>query len=297
MDISHYLTISDRTVRRYVRLFEQTGDIQPRIRRSGPPKLLGEFEQLVLLRIIAENTGIYLHEIQAKLQTMFGVAVSPSTICRTLKYMGCTRQVVQHIALQRSDELRASFMSEVSVYDPTMLVWIDESGCDRRNCVRKRAYGIRGMTPRDHRLLIRGTRYSAIPVMTHEGIADVYLFEGTVNGAKFEQFIRCCLLPILKPFNWVNPCSVVIMDNASIHHVSGVTDLIENQIGSRILFLPPYSPDLNPVEEIFSQVKAIMKQNDALFQACSEPRVLLTMAFGMVSKEDCNSHISHCGYK
>ena len=77
--------------------------------------------------------------------------------------MGCTRQVVQHIAVQRSDELRAKFISEVSVYDPTMLIWLDESGCDRRSCVRKRAYGLRGMTSRDHRLLVRGNtlfRYS-----------------------------------------------------------------------------------------------------------------------------------------
>ena len=178
-----------------------------------------------------------------------------------------------------------------------MLIWVDESGCDRRNCVRKRAYGIRGMTPRDHRLLVRGTRYSAIPVMSLDGIRDVYLFEGAMNGEKFEQFVRACLVPILQPFNWVNPNSVLIMDNASIHHVDGVRDLIENQIGVRLFFLPPYSPDLNPVEEVFSQIKAIMKQNDALFQSCTAPRVLLTMAFGMVTQEDSTSYIAHSGYQ
>ena len=297
MDISQQLCMSERTVRRYINMFKQTGEIEPRTQRRGPPKLLGDFEQLVLLRIILENTGIYLHEIQDKLLAMFGVTVSAATICRTLKFMGCTRQVVQHIALQRRDDLRAKFMAEVSVYDPSMLIWVDESGCDRRNCVRKRAYGIRGMTPRDHRLLVRGTRYSAIPVMSLDGISDVYLFEGSVNGEKFEQFVRACLVPILQPFNWVNPDSVLIMDNASIHHVDSVTDLIENQIGARLLFLPPYSPDLNPVEEVFSQIKAIMKQNDALFQSCTAPRVLLTMAFGIVTKEDCSSYITHSGYQ
>ena len=47
--------------------------------------------------------------------------------------MGCSRQVIQHVALQRNDECRAKFMAEVSVYEPAMLVWIDESGCDKRN--------------------------------------------------------------------------------------------------------------------------------------------------------------------
>lgn len=54
------------------------------------------------------------------------------------------------------------------------------------------------------------------------------------------------------------------MDNASIHHVESVTDLIENQAGAKLMFLPPYSPDLNHAEEVFSQVKTIMKQNDSL---------------------------------
>ena len=89
------------------------------------------------------------------------------------------------------------------------------------------------------------------------------------------------------------------MDNASIHHVEQVVDMIEDQLGARLLFLSPYSPDLNPVEEVFSQVKAIMKENDVLFQACSDEktRALLMMAFGMVTREDCNSYITHSGYQ
>lgn len=149
------------------------------------------------------------------------------------------------------------------------------------------------MPPRDYRLLFRGTRYSAIPVMSLDGIHDVFLAEGTMNGERFEDFITTTLFPILQPFNWINPHSVVIMDNASIHHVEGVMNLIENQAGARLIFLPPYSPDLNPIEEVFSQVKSIMKQNDALFQETSSPRALLAMAFGMVTK----AFITHSGYQ
>ncbi len=83
------------------------------------------------------------------------------------------------------------------------------------------------------------------------------------------------------------------MDNASIHHTEGVTDLIETQAGARLIFLPPYSPDLNPAEEVFSQVKSVMNQ---LFQVTRMPRVLLAMAFSMVTREDCLQFISHSGY-
>lgn len=108
------------------------------------------------------------------------------------------------------------------------------------------------MTPKDHRISAHGTRYSAIPIMSLEGIHDICLFEGTVNVEKFEDFISSCLAPIVQPFN---PLSVVIMDNALIHHVENVTDLIENQSETRLLFLPSYSPDLNPIEEVSSKSK------------------------------------------
>ena len=178
--------------------------------------MLGEVEQLQLL---LRNPGIYLHEVQQQLLEAYGIQIHVSTICRTLKFMGCTRQCIRHVALQQSEVLRAKFMAEVSVYDPNMLIWIDESGCDRRNSTRKYGYSIRGIRPVDHRILIRGTRYSAIPVMSVGGIHDVFLAEGSVNGERFEFFIRNYLLPVVMPFNGINSLSVVIMDNASIHHV------------------------------------------------------------------------------
>jgi hypothetical protein len=210
--------------------------------------------------------------------------------------MGCTRQKIEHIALQRSDESRARYMADIAIYNPEMFIWIDETGCDRRNSIRKYSYSLRGVTPRDHRLLIRGTRYSAIPVMSMQGIHDVAIMEGTVNGDRFEQFVANTLLPILNPFNGSNPLSIVVMDNCSIHHVDQVKYLIEVTAQARLIFLPPYSPDLMPLEEVFSKIKAIMKENDALFQVFSAPRALLAMAFSMISIQDCLGYIQHSGY-
>ena len=119
--------------------------------------------------------------------------------------MGCSRQKIQYVALQRSEECRARYMAEISMYDPTMFVWIDETGCDRRNSQRRYGYGVRGMPPRDHRLLIRGVRYSGIAVMSMEGVHDVQLVEGSVNGDKFEEFVSETLMPILNPFDGTNP--------------------------------------------------------------------------------------------
>ena len=122
---------------------------------------------------------------------------------------------------------------------------------------------------------------------------QVYTAEGLHFSAV--HFVMSCLLPVLLPFNWRNPRSVVIMDNASIHHVDAIATLIERQHGAKLCYLPPYSPDLMPAG-VFSQIKSIMKENSKLFQVCSAPAALLALAFGMVSVQHCHGHISRCGY-
>ena len=76
--------------------------------------------------------------------------------------------------------------------------------------------------------------------MTTGEIEDAYIVEGGVNGDVFETFVRRSLLPILQPFNGSNPCSVVILDNASIHHLEQIEDIITG-VGALIRFMPSYS--------------------------------------------------------
>lgn len=101
-------------------------------------------------------------------------------------------------------------MAQISVYDPAMLIWLDETGCDHWHMIRKYGYSIRGISLCDQHLLLRGKRYSAIPILSLEGIHDVYLAEGTMNGDRLVQFVEDCFVPHLMSFNRVNPRSVVM---------------------------------------------------------------------------------------
>ena len=150
------------------------------------------------------------------------------TLCTTLQYSSL------------HEVCRGRFRAEILMYDPSMLIWLDETGCDSRNTLRKYGYSLRGtcVPLLDSRLLVRGICYSVILIMSMEGIHDVYITEGTVDGDGFSVFVRSSLLPILMPFNNIKPRSVVIMDNASIHHVQDVSDLIETQAGARLHYLP-----------------------------------------------------------
>jgi transposase len=71
------------------------------------------------------------------------------------------------------------------------------------------------------------------------------IVEGGVSGDVFKTFLEEKLSPVLAPFNGINPNSIIIMDNATIHHVDGVAELLESLVGVLVYFLQPYSPDLN----------------------------------------------------
>jgi hypothetical protein len=118
---------------------------------------------------------------------------------------------------------------------------------------------------------------------------------GTVNRDCFYDFLRGKLIPMMLPFNGVNTHSVLIMDNCAIHHVSKVQQLLKTA-GIVALFLPPYSPDLNPIEEAFSNVKKYLRKHDNLLQAVQDPTNIIKSAFNSITAEQCNAWISHAGY-
>ena len=180
--------------------------------------------------------------------------VDESTICRTLHHIGMSYGNIKHFCMSRSESKRVEFRVSMSCFDPEMIVWVDETRSEIRNSLRKYGYGIRGIPPRDYHIRFRGKRYSAIGILSTKGIEDVYITDTSVNGEVFLDFVRKCLLPVLMPFDGINQNSVVILDNTSIHHLDCVVETILS-IGALVRFLPPYSPDYNPIEEVFTKVK------------------------------------------
>ncbi len=277
-EIAEVLFMCDRSVQRYLSLFHSTGSVAPKQSSGGPGKSLTDIEEMTLLQ--------FLHEIQSQLHDATGKWVHVSTICRTIHKNNFTHKRVQVIALQRSDEARIRFMAEVSAYDPNLLIWVDETSSDRRKSIRQYGYAIRGMRSVCHHLSVGGKRVSAILVMTTRGIENVYTTTGSVNGEVFEHFVCECILPIILPFDGNNPRSVLIMDNASIHHLDRIEEIVTG-VGARILFMPPYSPDLMPLEEVFAKVKSILKANDTVYTSTRSPELFVKMAFCSITQTDC----------
>ena len=199
------------------------------------------------------------------------------------------------VANQKSELLRSQYILDVSIYEdyPELFVFVDEMGCDRRDRYRKFAYGMKGKTPIKQRNLFRGEHVSAIVAMTNKGVLDFNTVTGGVSAETFDHLVITALLPHLQPFNGVNPRSVVVLDNASIHHASDMLPYVRNA-GCLVYFLPPYSPDLNPIGCLFSKVKSVLKANDEVW---SDFTVQTALALNCITEEDCQSWFLYCGYQ
>ena len=92
---------------------------------------------------------------------------------------------------------------------------------------------------------------SATAIMSMNGILDCKTVKHTVNGDTFYELMQVNVLPHFMTFDGMNPHSVLVMDNYSIHHIGSIAEMVQG-VGALVHFLPPYSPDYNPIEEAFS---------------------------------------------
>ena len=293
-EIAHRLNIAVGTAYNTYKLFKLTGSVdKKKVRRRPEQCKLDHHHQLYIVGVVIENPSMYLREICSEIKDITDTDVSPSTICRVLSAHGFTRKKVQHVALHQSILYRANFIANISCFPKEMLVWIDETGCDKRDLLRKYGYSFRGERSTCKRLLIRGRRISAIAALSYQGIMDVSITSQSVDGDKFCDFVRGCLIPNMMPFDGTNPTSVVVMDNCSVHHVQEVNQLLEDA-GIVSIYLPPYSPDLNPIEEAFSRVKGYLKDHEDIMGGFPQLTPLVQSAFDSITQEQCQGWISDC---
>lgn len=302
LQLSHHniatnLNIDKSTVCRIIALLESTGDVTKAVYPHGQNHhrhKLTEIDQYLIMEIVVDQPGIYLREIQQYLLEETGTSVSLPTLCNFLCKQGFSRQKMVRVSVGRSLESRTKFWEEVSIFNTEMFVFIDESGSDRRDCLRKFGYSLRGEPARALQFYNRGKHITALAAMSTEGVLECTLLEGGVCADNFQTFLEEKLCTILYPFNGINPHSIIILDNAAIHHASGVIDLLEN-LGVLIYFLPAYSPDMNPIEQLFAKVKLCLKTYE-LEHPHEDLETLLLMAFTEVTSSECQGWIGHAGY-
>ena len=189
-------------------------------------------------------------------------------------------------AQERNEAKRAAWRDRTRGVDPRRFVWIDETGSHlgmtRRYSRAPRGHRAYGTAPGS-----RGKNRTLITSLTLAGFGPGLLFDDPINYDTFEGYIIHRLAPTLKPDQ------IVVADNLTVHHSERARAAIE-ATGAQLWFLPPYSPDLNPIEEAFSKVKAFLRT--------AEPRTLeahstaVWAALSTITPQDAAGWFAHAGY-
>ena len=201
-EIAESLNVAVSTVHSTCKKFENTGDVQSSKQPLRPQsRKLDENHERLLLAVLMETPTLYLHEMCKHILDTTGVVVSEATVCRLLMRHGFTRKKIRHVALQRNTELRALFMAQALSFPREFFVWVDETGSDARNYMRKFGFSLRGMRAECHRIIVRGERISAVAAISSDGLTAVKLKKRTVDAGYFVDFVRGNLVPNMLPFD------------------------------------------------------------------------------------------------
>ena len=137
------------------------------------------------------------------------------------------------------------------------LVFADESHFNCLMLRRPYAWSICGECAQHYELTFQGTKYSMLPVLSLDGILHLEVLENAITGEDFQQFVEG-LLPCMN--EWPLPNSVLIINNAAIHKVEGICEMVKEH-GSHLLYLPAYSLDYNPIENTILSIKSWLRSN------------------------------------
>jgi transposase len=199
---------------------------------------------------------------------------------------GAAAQKKRLVASERDEGARAAWRAEADALDPATLVFVDETSTHTA-LTRLRARAPRGeravgAAPRNH-----GPNVTLLAALAPRGIAAPLVVEGATDGAVFAAYVEHCLVPALRPGQ------TVVLDNLAAHKSERVRALVAGA-GCRLLFLPAYSPDFNPIELAFAKLKAHLRRAAA---RAFEPLIeAIGAGLGAITPADARGFFAHCRF-
>jgi transposase len=190
-------------------------------------------------------------------------------------------------ASERDGAVRRAWSRLAALVDPSAWVWLDETGSHlgytpthARAPRGQRAYAA---APRN-----QGENKTVLASLSLAGVGPTLRFDGPMTTGRFEGYVRHVLAPTLRPGQ------IVVADNLRAHHSERARAAIEER-GAQLWHLPPYSPDLNPIEEAFSKGKAFLRRAQA--RTDDALRAATWAALASITLTDIAAWFSHCGYR
>jgi transposase len=248
--IARRFLVSVSFVTRLLRTHRSTGSLEPKPHGGGNPAVLTPEDLERLRELIRHQPDATLEECRQRL----GVSCRLMTLSRALAELGLPRKKKVPRAQEQDrpevQEQRREFCERLAGVDPGRLVFVDECGA---NTAMTRTYG---RAPVGERVYATTPgHWESITLtcgMRLSGVTATLAFPGATNTALFEDYVKEMLVPELKPGD------VVIWDNLKPHQSEEAIEAVE-AVGAEVVPLPPWSPDLTPIEEMFSKVKGALR--------------------------------------
>ena len=181
---------------------------------------------------------------------------------------------------------RADWRRLAPAIDPARFVFLDESGV-ATDLLRRYGRSRRGTRVHDHAPHHHWQTSTFVAALRVEGLTAPGLLDGPMDGDAFLAYLDQVLAPTLQAGD------IVVMDNLGAHHVEGVRERIE-ATGAHLWYLPPYSPDFNPIELWFAKLKALLRT--ARRRTVEELWTMVGACLPRFSATECRNYFRHCGY-
>jgi transposase len=182
---------------------------------------------------------------------------------------------------------RRDWRERMPLHDARQYIFIDESGVTT-DLLRRYARSPRGTRASDHTPCGHWQAHTVVAALRSTELTATAVFDGPIDGVTFRAYVEQVLVPTLRRGD------VVVLDNLAVHKQPEVQQAIE-RAGAAVRFLPPYSPDFNPIELAFAKLKAFFRaaRPRSFDQVCE----LMSTALGLFLPDECRNYVTHCGYR
>lgn len=288
--IAERFRVSRSFVNKLVRQYKERGDYHPLPRGGGAQSKLTRDNQALIIQLVEEDNDATLEQLQSRFREKTEVNISISTICRFLQKEELTRKKktlkANEATTERVQILRRKYWMTIEKVQLSDLVFLDETGINlAMTCSYARAK--KGRRAYNKCPYNRGQNVTLIGAISASGFLAPFIIEGWTDKEAFLTYV----IKILVPQLWSGAC--VVMDNLTAHKAEEVRKAIES-VGARIVFLSPYSPDFNPIENCWSKLKQYLKSQESRTYAALDRAI--AEALNLVSNNDIIGWFTHCCY-
>ncbi|XWN29806.1 MAG: IS630 family transposase [Devosia sp.] len=288
-EVAARFDVSPSAVIKLMQRVRATGSVEPaKVGGYRKPVLIGY--EAAIAELVEANKGITLVELTEAIAKIGGPKVHLSTMWQMLRRLGLSHKKSRLRAAEqdRPDvaKARGRWRTVLPFMDAGRFVFLDETGVSTK-MVRTRGWALKGDRLVDAAPFGHWQTTTFLAGLRADGIAAPLVLSGPIKGRVFKAYVEQFLVPVLSPGD------VVVMDNLPAHKAAGVREAIEGA-GASLVYLPPYSPDFNPIEQAFAKLKALLRK------AAARTRDDLWDTIGRLldafTPEECRNYLANCGY-